>query len=89
MCIDELFKIIDGNAAMITENDDMAWIGFSGKPMPDECYEDDLLASAWRAGRTQAIDKGLIKPKASNTKSIKIRTDHTVRLNYVRIPDCY
>jgi hypothetical protein len=40
----------------------MALIGFSGQPMPAACYEDDLLASAWRAGRTQAIDKGIIKP---------------------------
>jgi hypothetical protein len=45
----------------MASNDEMAQIGFDGKPMPGICYNDDMLAAAWRAGRTQAIDKGLIK----------------------------
>ena len=53
------------DAKAMAENDKMAWIGFNGKPMPNKCYEDDLLASAWRAGRRQAIDKGLIKPQVA------------------------
>lgn len=71
------------------EHDYMAHIGFDGKPMPDSCYEDDLLAAAWREGRNQAIDKGLIIPTVSNTKSIKIKQDHRVRVNYNRIEECY
>jgi hypothetical protein len=71
------------------ENDDMALIGFKGLTMPDACYECDLLASAWRAGRNQAIDKGLIQVTPSNTKSIKIKQDNRVRVNYNRIEECY
>jgi hypothetical protein len=50
-------------------HDEMAQKGFDGFPMPDICYEDDLLASAWRAGKTQAIDKGLYSPKIEHRKS--------------------
>ena len=73
----------------IARNDEIVMIGFKGLPMPDECYEDDLAASAYRAGRNQAIDKGLINPVPSITKSIKIKHDDSVRLNYHRIPDFY
>lgn len=70
-------------------NDEMALLGFSGKPMPDACYTNELLAAAWRAGRNQSIDKGLIKETSSSTKSIKIKHCDRVRVNFNRIEDCY
>ena len=41
----------------MAEVDRMAIRGFNGERMPDVCYKDEFLASAWRVGKAQAEDK--------------------------------
>jgi hypothetical protein len=68
--------------------DAAALAGYRGERMPET--EDAIIVAAWRCGRSQAIDKGLIPAEPIPTpQSIKTTTDQTIRLNYQRLPDCY